>query len=72
MRVIEHRVPAEEIQKRCSRYVGKFSTALACAEWNLTTRECHIWLPEDAPGFVVRHEHLHCAGYPRHRLGLWQ
>lgn len=72
MRVIEHRVSAEEIQKRCARYVGTWSVPIACAEWNIARRECHIWMTPDAPRFVERHERLHCEGYPKHRIGIWQ
>jgi hypothetical protein len=38
---------------------------LACAEFNLATRTCHFWYSAESPtpGFIRKHERLHCAGY---------
>lgn len=33
----------------------------ACA--TLFNKDCNIYLPEDAPGWLVRHEEKHCEGY---------
>ena len=64
LRVVEHRVPAEEMVSRCQKYIGAASLPLACAEFHLAARRCDIWLSESfAPRAVVEHERLHCAGY---------
>ena len=63
--VIEHYVSDSEMRSRCSKYVAFGFLPEACSEFNLASRECHIWLSKDYPpaGFVVRHERLHCEGY---------
>ena len=65
LEVVEHQVPEREMQERCQRYVGFGMVPLACAEFDLAARKCHIWYGGDSrpPGFIRRHEHLHCAGY---------
>lgn len=62
--VVEHRVPARDMRERCRKYVGFLQTPLACAEINLATKRCDIWLDAGfAPAWVVEHEHLHCKGF---------
>jgi hypothetical protein len=65
LEVVEHFVPEREMQERCQRYVGFGMVPLACAEFNLATRTCHIWYSAESPtpGFIRKHERLHCAGY---------
>jgi hypothetical protein len=67
MRVTVHRVDAEAVHARCAKYMGRFESPVACAEWNIPAKTCDIWITPSTPGFVVRHERLHCQGYPRHR-----
>lgn len=68
MRTIVNHVPHAEMRDRCSKYAPWWGSIEACAEWNLETRECHIWLSRDFPPSksVVDHERAHCAGYVRH------
>jgi hypothetical protein len=64
LEIVEHYVPAQAMRERCRKYVGFGSVPLACAEWNLATRRCDIWLSESfAPRGIVEHERLHCRGY---------
>ena len=64
LQIVEHYVPAQTMTERCRKYVGFGSVALACAEFNLATRRCDIWLNESfAPPAIVEHERLHCRGY---------
>ena len=63
--VIEHRVPHEEINARCARYVGFGVLPIACAEFNFKAGTCNLWFSADLPlpQAVLRHEREHCAGY---------
>jgi hypothetical protein len=62
--VHEHRVSADEVYERCRKYVGFGMVPLACAEFNLATRRCDIWLIEGfATRSIVEHERLHCRGH---------
>lgn len=62
--VTEYRVSAAEMRARCSKYTGFLQVPLACAEYNLATLRCDIWLDEGfAPAWVLEHERLHCAGF---------
>jgi len=65
LEVVEHFVPHREMQDRCVKYVGFGMSPEACAEFDLAARKCHIWYGGDSrpPGFIRRHERLHCAGY---------
>ena len=65
LEIVEHYVPRAEMQERCTRYVGFGMSPEACAEFDLMARKCHVWLSSDSltPGFIRKHEHLHCAGY---------
>ena len=64
LRIYEHRVSAGEMYERCSKYVAFGMLPMACAEFNLATRRCDIWLIEGfAPRNIVEHERLHCQGH---------
>lgn len=65
LEIVEHYVPHAEMRDRCSKYVGFGMSPEACSEFDLMARKCHIWFSADFPpqAFIVRHEHLHCAGY---------
>jgi len=64
LEIIEHRVSSDEMYQRCSKYVAFGMLPMACAEFNLATRRCDIWLVKDfAPKNIVEHERLHCLGY---------
>ena len=65
LEVVEHYVPERQMQERCQRYVGFGMVPMACAEFDLAARKCHIWYSADSRpmGFIRRHERLHCAGY---------
>lgn len=65
LEIVEHYVPHAEMRDRCVQYVGFGMSPEACAEFDLVARKCHIWFSADFPpqAFIVRHEHLHCAGY---------
>ena len=64
LQVIEYRVAYEEMRARCDRYVAFGMIPLACAEFHLDARSCHIWLDRDyAPAHIVEHERMHCLGY---------
>ena len=61
--IVEHRVSAGEVYDRCRKYVAFGMLPLACAEFNLATQRCDIWLMDGfAPRSVVEHERLHCQG----------
>lgn len=68
MRVFEHHVSHVEMRDRCAKYTPFWGSPEACAEWNLETKECHIWMSLDFPPSrqIVEHERAHCAGYVRH------
>jgi hypothetical protein len=80
LRIVEHRVPADEMMQRCRKYAGFGAVPLACAEFNLAAGRCDIWLSERfAPDPIVEHERLHCRGYDhvgssgmREFLARWQ
>lgn len=62
--IVEHRVSAGEMYERCRKYVAFGMLPMACAEFNLATKRCDIWLMEGfAPRSVVEHERLHCLGH---------
>ena len=62
--IVEHRVSASAVYDRCRKYVAFGMLPMACAEFNLATRRCDIWLMEGfAPRSVVEHERLHCQGH---------
>ena len=62
--IVEHHVSAGEMYERCRKYVAFGMLPMACAEYNLATRRCDIWLIEGfAPRSVVEHERLHCQGH---------
>ena len=64
LQVTEFRVAYEEMRSRCDRYVAFGMIPLACAEFNLNARSCHIWLDRDyAPAHIVEHERMHCSGH---------
>ena len=64
LEIFEHRVSSDEMYQRCSKYVAFGMLPMACAEFNLATRRCDIWLVKDfAPKNIVEHERLHCLGY---------
>jgi len=65
LEIVEHYVPHAEMRDRCVKYVGFGMSPEACSEFDLMARKCHIWFSADFPpqAFIVRHEHLHCAGY---------
>jgi hypothetical protein len=64
LEIIERRVSSDEMYQRCSKYVAFGMLPMACAEFNLATRRCEIWLVKDfAPKNIVEHERLHCLGY---------
>jgi hypothetical protein len=78
--IVEHRVSASEMYDRCRKYVGFGALPMACAEFNLATRRCDIWLIQGfAPRSIVEHERLHCRGHDhvgetsmRDFLARWQ
>jgi hypothetical protein len=78
--IVEHRVAASEMYERCRKYVGFGALPMACAEFNLATKRCDIWLIEGfAPRSIVEHERLHCQGHDhpgetgmRDFLARWQ
>ena len=62
--IVEHRVSAGEMYDRCKKYVAFGMLPMACAEFNLATKRCDIWLMEGfAPRSIVEHERLHCQGH---------
>jgi len=64
LQIVEHRVSASEMYERCRKYVGFGMLPMACAEFNLATRRCDIWLVGSfAPRSIVEHERLHCQGH---------
>lgn len=67
LKVVEHRVGAVEMLKRCYRYVSlpmklAGSVPFACAEVDFVRRRCDIWAIEDAEEGVMEHERDHCDG----------
>ena len=63
--VIEHRVSNVEMRDVCVKYAGAFSSPMACSEFNLFRRECHIWVSAEFPTeSLLEHERGHCAGFP--------
>jgi hypothetical protein len=65
LQVVEHHVSHTEMRNRCQRYVGFGMVPVACAEFDLAARRCHVWYSVDSPPAraVIEHELLHCAGY---------
>ncbi len=64
LQIHEHYVSAGEMYERCSKYVAFGMLPMACAEFNLATRRCDIWLIDGfAPRSIVEHERLHCQGH---------
>ncbi|MGQ0545262.1 MAG: hypothetical protein ACT4P3_08015 [Betaproteobacteria bacterium] len=62
--IVEHRVSASQMYSRCRKYVGFGMVPMACAEFNLATRRCDVWLVDGfALPTIVEHERLHCRGY---------
>jgi hypothetical protein len=62
--IVEHRVSAGEMYERCKKYVAFGMLPMACAEFNLATKRCDIWLVEGfATRSIVEHERLHCQGH---------
>lgn len=65
LEIVEHYVPHATMRDRCAKYVGFGMSPIACAEFELVARRCHIWFSADFPPepYVVEHERLHCQGY---------
>lgn len=68
MQTIEHYVPHAEMRNRCVKYTPVGMSPEACAEWDYTTKECHIWYSSDFPPneSIIEHERLHCKGFITH------
>ena len=65
LKVIEHIVPAAQMRDACVKYTAIGSSPMACAEFNLFRRECHIWVAADFPSqHLIDHERGHCEGRP--------
>ena len=63
--VIEHRVSTVQMRDVCIKYAGAFSSPMACSEFNLFRRECHVWVSAEFPSeSLLQHERGHCAGLP--------
>ena len=69
-----HMVGSSDLRDRCLPHLPSFDLFMslgvgigveACAEFRLSTRECHIWVSSDFPPqrIVVDHEYEHCQGY---------
>lgn len=65
LRIVEHYVSTAVMRDKCAPYVGFGMSPVACAEFDLIARECHIWFSGDFPvqDFIVKHERMHCQGY---------
>ena len=64
LEIVEHRVSSAQMYDRCRKYVAFGMLPMACAEFNLATQRCDIWLVEGfAPRPIVEHERLHCQGH---------
>ena len=65
LQVIPHYVSTVEMRDVCVKYAGPLSSPMACSEFNLFRRECHVWLSVDFPSESLReHEEGHCEGRP--------
>jgi hypothetical protein len=65
LEIVEHHVAHNVMRSRCVKYVGFGMTPIACAEFDLAARRCHVWFSADLPPppSVIEHERLHCQGY---------
>lgn len=65
LEIVEHHVSGANVQERCARYVGFGMVPVACAEFDLAARKCHLWFNAEQPpaSFVVEHERQHCRGF---------
>ncbi|HVL35255.1 MAG TPA: hypothetical protein VM489_06240 [Burkholderiales bacterium] len=65
LEIVEHYVPHAVMRTRCDRYVAFGMQPLACAEFDLANRRCHVWYSADFPPTrdIIEHERLHCRGY---------
>lgn len=63
--VVEHYVPHHVMRDRCVKYAPWGASPEACAEFNLETRSCDIWLSADfpPPASFLKHERMHCEGF---------
>jgi hypothetical protein len=68
IRVFEHYVSHKEMRNKCMKYTPIGMDPMACAEWDLEIKECHIWFSEDflPSKTIIEHERAHCKGYIRH------
>lgn len=59
--VTENKVDVATMMEHCSRYTNFLTwPPMACSEFDLHARTCHIWYVWD---IHLEHERLHCAGY---------
>lgn len=65
LEIVEHYVPHAEMRQRCAKYVGFGMSPVACAEFDLVNRRCHVWYSADArpSRYIQEHERMHCDGY---------
>jgi hypothetical protein len=65
LQMVEHHVPHQQMQERCSRYVGFGMMPEACAEFDFAAQRCDMWFSADFPpaAYVLEHERQHCRGY---------
>lgn len=65
LRVVERRVPHNEMRDRCAKYISGLGSPEACAEFHFAEGVCNIWFSADFPpsADIVEHERKHCSGY---------
>lgn len=64
LEIVEHHVPNHVMRDACVKYMPPTFSPMACAEFDLGRRKCHIWLSADFPSeSLLEHERLHCNGY---------
>jgi len=64
LKVNEHYVSSREMRNQCVKYTGPGESPMACAEIDLDSRKCDIWLDKDfLSSWIIEHERMHCAGH---------
>jgi hypothetical protein len=63
-----HHVYFGEMLARCYKYTPLWIKLLggipfACAEWDLNKNTCDIYISENAPDWMLKHELEHCNGF---------
>lgn len=63
LEIVEHHVPSHVMRDACVKYMPPTFSPMACAEFDLARRKCHVWVSTDFPSeSPLDHERLHCNG----------